>query len=134
MAIGRKTGGRVRGTPNKKTVARRRFVEAAAVSALEELDEETRARLSPLEVMLLAMRASLKAGKLPEAAQLAAMVAPYCHHRLSSNDTHISSNNVVYVVADEPMSAEEWAAQYASVHSNDTAAPRLLANERQVGD
>jgi hypothetical protein len=134
MAVGRKTGGRTKGTPNKATVARQQFVEGIAASALEELDEVTRAKLSPLEVMLLAMRASLKARKLLEAAQLAAMVAPYCHHRLTSSDMHISNNDVVYVVADEPMSAEEWTARYASAHSNDTAAPGLLADERQVGD
>lgn len=133
MAIGRKTGGRTKGTPNKATVVRQQFVEDVAAAALEELDEETQAKLSPLGVMLLAMHASLRAKKLLEAAQLAAQAAPYLHPKLSAADTTVRSDSTVRLVSDEPMTIEQWQATFA-LPANDAAVAGLPKSEREVGD
>lgn len=70
MARGIKTGGRQKGTPNKRTVAKRAAVEAAAARGM-----------LPLDYMLRVMRSSrLDVGTRLEAAKAA---APYCHPKLS---------------------------------------------------
>lgn len=73
MALGRKTGGRMAGTPNKRTA------EAAALAA-----ELTKEGASPLEVMLACMRFAFTAGDAELAVDFAAKAAPYVHPRLSA--------------------------------------------------
>jgi hypothetical protein len=67
---------------------------------------------SPLEVILARMNGD---DSVTDAAfQAAIAAAPYIHPRLASSDTTIKSDNTHRVVADEPMTAEEWTAKYAS--------------------
>jgi hypothetical protein len=73
MTQGRKTGGRVKGTPNKRTK------EAAALAALIATEGAT-----PLEVMLACMRHAFAGGLSDLAVDFAAKAAPYVHPRLSS--------------------------------------------------
>ena len=73
MALGRKTGGRVKGTRNKRTQA------AEALAA-----ELAKAEQSPIEVMLACMRKAYVAGQDARAVDFAAKAAPYVHPRLSA--------------------------------------------------
>lgn len=74
MALGRKTGGRTKGTPNRRTVAHR---ELAAQLA-------TTTGASPLEVLLACMRHAFARGEAELAADFAAKAAPYVHPKLSA--------------------------------------------------
>lgn len=76
MAVGRKTGGRTKGTPNKTTQA----LQAQADAARKSLDEAGAA--TPLDVMLAVMRNPELAVELRFEAAKAA--APYLHPRLAS--------------------------------------------------
>ncbi len=73
MAKGRKTGGRTKGAPNKRTS------EAAALAAALASDGA-----SPLEVMLACMRRAVEQGDARLACDFASKAAPYMHARLSS--------------------------------------------------
>lgn len=73
MAVGRKTGGRQKGVPNKRTEANRAFV----TRCIEE-------GVSPLDVMLGAMREAWEKGDKAAAANFAKDAAPYLHPKLSS--------------------------------------------------
>jgi hypothetical protein len=68
MSLGRKTGGRRKGTPNRATAA-----VAAAVAASGE---------TPLEFMLLVMRDETQPIELR--LEAAARAAPFCHPKLSA--------------------------------------------------
>lgn len=76
MAAGRKTGGRQKGTPNKKTAA-----------LLERVSAEG---LTPLDVMLQVMREYVEAGDREMALDAAAKAAPYVHPKLSSIAAEVS--------------------------------------------
>jgi hypothetical protein len=76
--------GRKPGSRNKATLAREAEARAAAVALAEGLASETIAKLSPLETMLLAMRAQVTAGNLVSAANIAALAAPFIHGRVSA--------------------------------------------------
>ncbi len=73
MALGRKTGGRKKGTPNKRTQ------EAAALAEMLKGGATT-----PLEVMLACMRVTFAAGNARLAVEFASKAAPYVHPRLAS--------------------------------------------------
>lgn len=73
MAIGRKTGGRKPGTPNKRTL------EGKALA-----DELVADGASPLAVMLACMRLAVQQGNAELAVDFAAKAAPYVHPRLSA--------------------------------------------------
>jgi hypothetical protein len=73
MAAGKKTGGRQKGVPNKRTVQRMALV-----------DQATSQGISPLEVMLGAMREAWEAGDKEAAANFAKDAAPYIHPRLAA--------------------------------------------------
>lgn len=73
MAAGKKTGGRQKGSQNKRTRERTVLV----TKALSE-------GISPLDVMLGAMRDAWQSGKKAEAATYARDAAPYLHPKLSS--------------------------------------------------
>jgi hypothetical protein len=77
MHGGKRPGaGRPKGSATKKT---RAIANAAAAEGI-----------TPLEVMLEAMRAHHEAGRLDEAAAVAKDAAPYIHPRLASIDQNVS--------------------------------------------
>ena len=51
--------------------------------------------MSPLDVMLFAMKWSLTAGKLTAASGFASDAAPYIHPKLSSMDANVKGNLTV---------------------------------------
>lgn len=73
MALGRKTGGRTKGTPNKLTPAAK---ELAAKLGAEGG--------TPLDVMLQCMHLAAKEGRFITAVNIAAKAAPYVHPKLSA--------------------------------------------------
>ncbi|MBK8526854.1 MAG: hypothetical protein IPL57_07060 [Rubrivivax sp.] len=73
MAIGRKTGGRAKGTPNRRTAEAKALCERLATEGS-----------TPLDVMLTAMRHAAKEGDFEQAVDFAAKAAPYVHPRLSA--------------------------------------------------
>jgi len=73
MAKGKKTGGRQKGTKNSRTLARQALVDKATAEGI-----------TPLEVMLGAMRDAWAEGNKPEAAGYARDAAPYMHPKLSN--------------------------------------------------
>ena len=100
MAKGRKTGGRMKGTPNKATIARQAEIATSG--------------LTPLEFMLSVMRDE----QADTATRLDAAVkaAPYVHPKLAAIDhTHSGQDGgprAVYLISDKPMTADEWAQAY----------------------
>ena len=76
--LGRKTGGRQRGTPNRKTAARK--AQEAAIAA--EIEDARFRGIEPLDYMLRVMRDEAEDKNMRFAAAKAA--APYRHPQLSS--------------------------------------------------
>src|SRR5262249_26470033 len=76
--------GRCAGTPNRKTAERRealqRALEASRISPVEADS------MTPLEVLLEAMRRHWAAGNMQEAVLVAEKACPFMHPRLSSID------------------------------------------------
>ena len=99
---GRKPGG-----TNKKT---REIAELAAAEGI-----------TPLEVMVLAMRRKYEAGDLDGAASIAKDAAPYMHPRLSSVESKVDARVESFAVGGEPLSDDEWERQYAQNHLVPTA-------------
>lgn len=75
MAIGRKTGGRVKGSRNKKI---REIADKAAASGI-----------TPLEVMIQAMREAYDSGGALAAFPFAKEAAPFMHPRLQSVNANV---------------------------------------------
>lgn len=90
---GERRGGRKKGTRNHK------IVELEATSAAEGI--------SPLDVMLKAMRMHADADKWDEAANVAKDAAPYVHARLSAVELN-GRMAIRRSVRREPMPAQEW--------------------------
>jgi hypothetical protein len=83
MARGHKTGGRQKGTPNKrKAECDAKFAEAAGQAAADLSPSEI-ASMMPLPVMLLAMRLEVEWGQLRSAVSIAEKAAPYLHARMA---------------------------------------------------
>ncbi len=83
MARGHKTGGRQKGTPNKrKAECDAKFAEAAG-QATAGLSPSEIASMMPLPVMLLAMRLEVECGQLRSAASIAEKAAPYVHPKMA---------------------------------------------------
>lgn len=96
MAKGWKTGGRMKGTPNRATAAK-----AAEIAS---------SGLTPLDFLLSVMRNENEdPDRRLEAARSA---APYVHPRLSAIDAIISERQVI--ISPEPMTVEEWEAAYCT--------------------
>lgn len=76
---GERRGGRRKGTPNKRTVE--------LFGALERSE-----LITPKQVMLQAMRLYWNEGKITEAVECAAKVAPYEHPRLTALDAKIDQH------------------------------------------
>ena len=79
MAAGKKTGGRVKGVPNKVTLAK----EA----------ELAKGGTMPLDHMLAVLRNPKTAGRRKDWAANAA--APYCHPKLAQTDLNVKGNVTV---------------------------------------
>ncbi len=80
MAVGYKTGGRAKGTPNKATIA----AQAAAVAAHD-------GKLTPLEYMLLVMRDPEADNERRD--RMAQAAAPYLHARIATVDNPVVNVN-----------------------------------------
>lgn len=87
MAAGKKTGGRKKGTPNKRTEAAKALVTRAASEGI-----------LPLEVMLGAMRDAWEKGDKTGAATFAKDAAPYVHPRLANVQHSGDADNPVETV------------------------------------
>lgn len=97
---GRRPGaGRPPGAASRKT---RAIADRAAAEGI-----------TPLEVMLEAMRGLYEAGNKVEAAQIAKDAAPYMHPRLQQIEQK-SEVTVQKAVSDAPLTPDEWAAQHGS--------------------
>ncbi len=77
MAKGKKTGGRVKGIKNRATIEK----EARHIELVEAAKADG---ITPLEVMLAAMRQAWDAQQIAEAQKYAVDAAPYLHPRLSA--------------------------------------------------
>ena len=84
-----KTGGRQKGTPDKKDVAREQLTaHALQVAGLSPLEIDA---LTPLAVMRLVMTARWRAGDHAGALLAAEAAAPYVHPRLAAADIRVIS-------------------------------------------
>lgn len=90
--------GRKPGSPTKKT---REIADRAAAAGI-----------TPLEVMLGAMRDLWTAGRKSEAASIAKDAAPFVHARLAALDVSMQSDNTIRVVSDKPIEADAWERQF----------------------
>lgn len=98
----RKGAGRPAGAATKRT---RAIADQAAAEGL-----------TPLEVMLRAMRLHATAERWDDAAAIAKDAAPYIHARLSSVDLNSEGTLTVRDVSSEPLTTDEWAAQFVTEH------------------
>ena len=78
-AAGRKTGGRQKGTPNKRTIEKERAMEAVASEVLGGMSLDEMEHLQPRDVLMLVMYSALKAKNLPLAMAAATELMPYYH-------------------------------------------------------
>jgi hypothetical protein len=102
-------GGRKAGVSNQETQVRREIeaqVMAQAIRMTDVTSEELE-RLSPLNVLLLAMIARWKAGDLAGAVTCASIAAPYCHPRLSQTDVRVEHSLADKSDAELLLEAEE---------------------------
>jgi hypothetical protein len=81
-------GGRQKGTPNKATLERQQALQQALEAGQSLLPPDI-ATLTPLAVLLLAMRHSWHAKAYGMAVKIAEIAAPYCHPRLASADLRV---------------------------------------------
>ena len=89
------------------TVRNREIIERAAAEGI-----------TPLEVMLQAMRQRWGAGDVDGAVQVAEKAAPYLHARLSAVDATSKGERLGYVITApvEAIDADEWAKQHQPRH------------------
>jgi len=106
--------GRKPGQVNERTKKERAIATKGVQQALKR-------HRTPLEVILARMNGD---GRITDASfQAAIAAAPYIHPRLASSDTTIKSDNTHRVVADEPMTPEQWTAQYVTPANDAVSAP-----------
>jgi hypothetical protein len=84
MANGRKTGGRQKGTLNKATIGLDRALAEATVG----LTFEQITVMTPLDIMIQAMRIEAATKQWRVAAALAEKVAPYFHAKIAPKSDH----------------------------------------------
>jgi hypothetical protein len=80
----REGGGRPKGSRNKALVAREIATKNAIDDTLARLTEEEIQRLTPLEIMILAMHLMLQSHNLMGAVSVAKEAAPYVHPKVAS--------------------------------------------------
>src|ERR1700759_5043838 len=83
MASGYKTGGRQKGARNKRTAQLDAKLAEAAEHSTADLSSAEIASMTPLEVLLLAMRSEVECGQLRSAASIAEKAAPYIHPKMA---------------------------------------------------
>jgi hypothetical protein len=83
MAHGHKTGGRQKGTPNKAKARLDATLAEATGWVTAGLSPSEIATMTPLQVMLHAMRFEVESGQLRSAALIAEKAAPYIHAKLA---------------------------------------------------
>jgi len=103
-----KTGGRKPGVANKRTIERQQLLQDA-IAASRLLPEDV-ADMSPLAVLLHAMRTHMAANNLEQAVICAEKAAPFCHPKLSQADFNVT-NSV------EHLSREEIEAELAAIEA-----------------
>jgi hypothetical protein len=83
MARGHKTGGRQKGTPNKRKAQLDAKLAEVAERATADLAPSEIASMSLLDVMRYAMRRELEGGRWRSAASIAEKAAPYVHPKMA---------------------------------------------------
>lgn len=79
-------------------------------------DQAAAGGLTPLDVMLKAMRDHAAADRWDDAAKVAAMAAPFVHPRLAAVDLKSEGALTVRDISSEPLTTDEWAARYVKGH------------------
>ena len=82
MARGPNTGGRQKGTPNKRKAEYEAKLTEAAGQVTADLSPSEIASMSLLDVMRYAMRRELEGGRWRSAASIAEKAAPYVHPKM----------------------------------------------------
>jgi len=121
MALGRpkgtpKTGGRKKGSLNKRRPPRQETVERAMAEVMPKLPAELR-DMTPLELLLLAAHWSIQAKDRAGLLAAAAAAAPYCHPRLAIADVRVTQAPA--------MSEEQLAIEIAELERKIADAKRL---------
>ena len=83
-----KTGGRVKGTPNRATLLKMQDLKTAAMSLVAGMSPEERAKILPRDVLLKIMRQAFEVGNVPLAMSAAKECAPYFHPKLANTELH----------------------------------------------
>ena len=83
MARGHKTGGRQKGTPNKRKAEYDAKLAEAAGRATTGLSPSEIASMMPVDVVQYAMRLELQGGRWRSAASIAEQAAPYVHPKMA---------------------------------------------------
>jgi hypothetical protein len=83
MASGHKTGGRQKGTPNKAKAQLDAKLAEAGGRLTASLSSSEIATVTPLDVMVYAMRLAVENGEWRAAASIAEKAAPYVHAKLA---------------------------------------------------
>jgi hypothetical protein len=83
--------------------------------------------LSPLDYLLLVMRSPEFSPQ--ERLHAARGAAPYCHSRHATIDVNASVRGQ-YWISDRPLSADEWAAEFATEKPDDAQVPVVPAAQR----
>lgn len=87
---------------------------AATAKTREIADKAASEGVTPLEVMLGAMRELWDNGNKLDAASIAKDAAPYMHPRLSNVDLKAEHDLTTFVISGEPISdPEKWAEEFA---------------------
>ena len=103
MAAGRKTGGRKKGTPNKAKAELDFVLAQSAQMATATLTPEQIATMTPLDVMVHAMRLEVTGAQWRNAAVIAEKCAPYFHAKLAPRgETDDASPPIIKVTGGLP--------------------------------
>jgi hypothetical protein len=91
---------------------------ATAKRTQEAVEKALLVGITPLEVMLMAMKDSLDKGELKDASNFAKDAAPYCHAKLASTEVRATVDASVSVATKEQKDAAVAALGVISVASN----------------
>jgi hypothetical protein len=87
---------------------------AATRRTREIADQAASEGLTPLDVMLRAMRDHATADRWDEAAKVAALAAPYVHPRLAAVDLKSEGTLTINDVSDQPLTVDEWVVEFVT--------------------
>ena len=91
-----------------------RPVGAATKRTRAVADQAAAEGLTPLDVLLRAMRDHAAADRWDEASKVAALAAPYVHPRLAAVDMRSEGALTIKDISAEPMTEAEWIAQHVT--------------------